>query len=195
MLMLRGPVKVDVLFPDEECEWDGPWRPGARTLRPRGVSRDPPAPGGDLRRQGAARAAAGSRAGGAQVTTCHLRVSALDRHTWVRRRQRECRRGSGRRSDFATAATRDRPGRQRTPPDCGDLAARLRGCRPEWHDTSELRTRPHDRARDPPTPTRPHGRAGRRRRHLPEPPARGSARPRVRCGRPANPPLKAEPRL
>ncbi len=32
MLMLRGPTKVDVLFPDEPREWDGPWRPSATTL-------------------------------------------------------------------------------------------------------------------------------------------------------------------
>jgi hypothetical protein len=32
MLMLRGPTKVDVLFPDEPRKWDGPWRPSAKTL-------------------------------------------------------------------------------------------------------------------------------------------------------------------
>jgi hypothetical protein len=31
-LMLRGPTKVDVLFPDEPRAWDGPWRPSASTL-------------------------------------------------------------------------------------------------------------------------------------------------------------------
>jgi hypothetical protein len=32
MLMLPGPTKVDVLFPDEPREWDGPWRPSAASL-------------------------------------------------------------------------------------------------------------------------------------------------------------------
>jgi hypothetical protein len=32
MLMLRGPTKVDVLFPGEPRDWDGPWRPSSKTL-------------------------------------------------------------------------------------------------------------------------------------------------------------------
>ena len=32
MLTLRGPTKVDLIFPDEPREWSGPWRPSARTL-------------------------------------------------------------------------------------------------------------------------------------------------------------------
>ena len=32
MLILRGATKVDVLFPDVRREWDGPWRPSAKTL-------------------------------------------------------------------------------------------------------------------------------------------------------------------
>ena len=32
MLILRGPVKVDLIFPDEPHEKEGPWRPGPDTL-------------------------------------------------------------------------------------------------------------------------------------------------------------------
>jgi predicted nucleotidyltransferase len=32
MLMLAGPVKVDLLFVDEPREWAGPWEPSAETL-------------------------------------------------------------------------------------------------------------------------------------------------------------------
>jgi nucleotidyltransferase-like protein len=32
MLMLRGPVKVDLIFPDERREWSPPWQPSAETL-------------------------------------------------------------------------------------------------------------------------------------------------------------------
>jgi hypothetical protein len=32
MLILRGPVKVDVLFPDRPRDWSGPWRPSAKAL-------------------------------------------------------------------------------------------------------------------------------------------------------------------
>lgn len=32
MLLLAGPVKVDLIFPDEAREWSGPWRPARDTL-------------------------------------------------------------------------------------------------------------------------------------------------------------------
>ena len=32
MLMLPGPTKVDIIFPDEPREWDGPWKPSRETL-------------------------------------------------------------------------------------------------------------------------------------------------------------------
>jgi predicted nucleotidyltransferase len=32
MLILRGPVKVDLIFPDEPHDKEGPWRPGPDTL-------------------------------------------------------------------------------------------------------------------------------------------------------------------
>jgi hypothetical protein len=32
MLMLRGPTKVDLIFPSEQREWSGPWEPSPETL-------------------------------------------------------------------------------------------------------------------------------------------------------------------
>jgi hypothetical protein len=32
MLMLRGPLKVDLIFPDEKREWSGPWEASGSTL-------------------------------------------------------------------------------------------------------------------------------------------------------------------
>jgi hypothetical protein len=34
MLMFRGPLKVDLLFPDQPREWSPPWSPGPETLDP-----------------------------------------------------------------------------------------------------------------------------------------------------------------